>query len=52
MRRRGNGRPQISARTKNGVRKLFEDNTRTSLRGVAAETGVAHAAIWNFLRKE
>ena len=50
--RRGNWRPQISARTKNRIRQLFDDNSRMSLRAAAAETSVAHATIWNFLRKE
>ena len=50
--RGGNGRPQISAQTKNRIRKLFDDNPRTSLRATAAASSVEHAMIWNFLRKE
>ena len=47
----GNGCPEISARTKNRIRQLFEDNPRMSLHAVEAKTGVAHATFWNFLRK-
>ena len=50
--RGGNGRPRISAKTKNRIRQLFEDNPQMSLRAAAAETSVGHAMIWNFLRKE
>ena len=49
--RGGNGRPKTSARTKNRIRQLFDDNPRISLRAAAAETTVAHATIWNFFTK-
>ena len=47
-----NGRPQISAQTKNRMGQLFIDDPRISLRAAAAETSVEHATIRNFLRKE
>ena len=49
--RLGNGRPKINAKTKNGIRQLFEDNARMSLPAAAAETSAAHARIWNFYEK-
>ena len=43
--RGGNGCPQISAQTKNGIRQLFHSNPRILLRAAAAETSVAHSTI-------
>ena len=50
--RGGSGRSQMSSQTKNGIRPLFENNLRMSLRASAAETSVAHVTYWNFLWKE
>ena len=36
----------------NRIRQLFNDNPGMSGRAAAAERSVAHATIWNFLRKE
>ena len=50
--RGGNGRPKISAQTKNRIRQLFDDDSRMSVRSVAAETSAPNATIWNFLRSD
>lgn len=50
--RGGNGRPRISIEVRNQIRILFNNDPRRSLREVAEETGVSHATVWNFLRKE
>ena len=52
MHRGGNGRPQISNQKKNRIRQLFENDPRLSLRAGGAGTGVSHASVRNFLRKE
>ena len=49
--RGGNGLPQISVRTRNRIRQLFEDNLLISLHAASAETSVAYAAIWTFFTK-
>ena len=50
--RGGNGRPRISNEVRNQIQELFNNDPTISLRAVAAQTGVAHATVWNFLRKE
>ena len=52
MHKGGNEHPQRSPQTKNRIRQLFDGDPQMSLRAAAVETSVAHAAIWNFLRKE
>ena len=50
--RGGNGRRRISIEVQNQIRILFNDDPRRTLREVAEETGVAHATVWSFVRKE
>ena len=47
----GNERTLISSTVRNAIRELFENNPRISLREVASEKGVTHAAVWNILRR-
>ena len=40
-----NGRPRIRYSVRSEILKLFENDPRISLREVASEKGVAHAAV-------
>ena len=48
----GNERPRIRSTVRNEIHELFENNSRTSLRELASEKGVAHATVWKILRRE